>query len=278
LYSRVNGFADLIVGGRFDDEADDARSSYETTSNEYLTQNYLLPTFRRRLAGISKPRILSLGCGVGIDVDLLTEEGWDMAGIDCGNRTAEWPARHHRERLYLANGKALPFEDQTFDLVYCGCVFPHVGVDGDSNRVLPNYHQERLQIATEMTRVLKPGGSIMVSSPNRAFPLDLFHGRSETQPLPRWNPPTSRFLLSAGDYRSLFTEAGCSQFELQPVNGYWGFLRKGQNWKGRMITWPVRTVFNLVSTDALKFLRGSVINPWLVMMMRTPLTTGRTAQ
>lgn len=272
-YSRLNGFPDLIVGGRFDDEADEARSSYETSSNEYLTRNYLLPTFRRRLEGIRTPRLLSLGCGVGIDVDLLTEEGWDMAGIDCGNRTVEWPARLNRERLYLANGKALPFEDRTFDLVYCGCVFPHVGVDGDSNRVLADYREQRLQIAREMIRVLKPGGSIMVSSPNRMFPLDLFHGRSADQPLPRWNPPTSHFLLSAGDYRRLFGEAGCSEFELQPVNGYWGFLRKGQSWKGRLVTWPVRSVFNIVSTDAFKFLRGSVISPWLVMMMRRRSTT-----
>jgi SAM-dependent methyltransferase len=267
-YTRVNGFPDLIVGGRFDDEADAARSTYETASNEYLTTNYLLPTFRRRLGGIKSPRILSLGCGVGIDVDLLTEEGWDMAGIDCGNRTVEWPARRYPQRLYLANGKALPFEDHTFDLVYCGCVFPHVGVDGDSNRVLPNYREERLRIAKEMTRVLKPGGSIMVSSPNRMFPLDLFHGRSEKQPLPRWNPPTSRFLLSAGDYRGLFGEAGCTEFQLQPVNGYWGFLRKNQSLKGRVVTWPVRGVFNLVSSGTFGFLRGSVVSPWLVMMMR----------
>jgi SAM-dependent methyltransferase len=268
-YSHLNGFPDLIVGGRFDDEADQVRAAYEASSNEYLTRNYLLPTFRRRLAGIRTPRILSLGCGVGIDVDLLSDQGWDMAGIDCGNRTTEWPSRQHRSRFYLANGKALPFKDRTFDLVYCGCVFPHVGVDGDSNRVLPNYHEARLQIAREMTRVLKPGGSIMVSSPNRMFPLDLFHGRSQTQPLPRWNSPTSRFLLSAGDYRRLFGEAGCHDFELQPVSGYWGFLRRGQSWKGRLVTWPVRTVFNVVSTDAFRFLRGSMISPWLVMMMRT---------
>jgi hypothetical protein len=141
-------------------------------------------------------------------------------------------------------------------------------VDGDSNRVLPNYYQERLQIAKEMARVLKPGGSIMVSSPNRMFPLDLFHGRSETRRMPRWNSPTSRFLLSAGDYRGLFGEAGCSQFQLQPVDNYWGFLRKGQSWKGRLLTLPVRGVFRIVSTDAFGFLRGSIISPWLVMMMR----------
>lgn len=267
-FSYRDGFADLIVGGRFDDEVIESRSEYETSSNDHLARNYLLPTFRRRLADIERPKILSLGCGIGVDVELLTEEGWDIAGIDNGNRTKEWPKRRHCERLYLANGKRLPFDDKTFDLVYCGCVFPHVGVEGDTNRVRPDYWSERSQIAGEMARVLKPGGSIMVSSPNRLFPLDLFHGRDETHPFPRLNPPNSPFLLSASDYRKMFGQFGCSSFELLPVDGYWGFLRKQGSWKGRLVTWPVRQVFSLVSKDRFKTLRGSAINPWLVLMGR----------
>jgi SAM-dependent methyltransferase len=265
-----DGIPNLVVGGRFDDENNEARCAYETDSNEFLTRNYLIPLFRKRLASISQPRLLSLGCGVGIDVDLLSEAGFHAHGIDCGNRAKEWQKRRCLDRLNLANGKALPFEDGAFDLVYCGCVFPHVGVEGDSNRVTPDFLSERLKIAREMTRVLKPGGSVMVSSPNRLFPLDLFHGRSEAQPMPRWNPPSSRFLLSGADYRTLFQKAGCTQFELLPVTGYWGFLRKKQSLKGRVVTWPVRTVFNLVSRESCRFLRSSIINPWLVMMMSLP--------
>jgi SAM-dependent methyltransferase len=219
---------------------------------------------------VERTRILSVGCGIGVDVDLLTDAGFDVVGIDNGNRTRDWPKRRHTDRLYLANGKALPFESGTFDLVYCGCVFPHIGVEGDSNHVRPDYLCERLQLAREMTRVLKPGGSIMVSSPNRMFPLDLFHGRSHSQPFPRLNLPTNPFLLSASDYRRMFGQLGCDEFELLPVTGYWGFLRKGQTWKGRVIIWPVRMVFDLVSTETLKVLRGSVVNPWLVMMMAMP--------
>lgn len=267
-YAWRDGFADLIIGGRFDDEEDESRSEYETSSNDYLARNYLLPTFRTRLAGVKKPRILSLGCGIGLDVELLTDEGWEVLGIDNGNRTKEWPKRRHCDRLYLANGKSLPFRDDTFDLAYCGCVFPHVGVVGDSNKVQPNYREQRSQIAREMARVVRPGGSIMVSSPNRHFPLDLFHGRDEQHPLPRLNPPGHPFLLSAGDYRRLFGSANCGDFELLPVNGYWGFLRKQRTWKGRLVTWPVKTVFDVVSSDRFGFLRGSPINPWLVMMMR----------
>ena len=260
-----DGFPDLIVGGRFDDDLGEAQTRYEEDSNDWLSRHYLIPTLSRLLAGVRRPRVLSLGCGTGVDIDRLAEHGFDVVGIDCGNRTGVWPRRAHRDRLCLANGKHLPFEDASFDAVYCGCVFPHVGVEGDSNRVRPDYQEERRAIALQMGRVLKPGGHMMVSSPNRLFPLDIFHGRSPDQPYPRFNPPWSPFLLSAGDYRRLFRAAGCERARLLPVKGYWGFIRMKERMKGRLLALPVETIFSAVSSPVLGGLRGSPINPWIVM-------------
>jgi SAM-dependent methyltransferase len=263
-----DGFPDLIVGGRFEDDEDEARSSYEERSNAWLATHYLIPTLRRLLGDRKTPRVLSLGCGTGTDIDLLTDAGFDILGIDCGNRTAVWPRRQHTRRLCLANGKHLPFDDRSFDAVYSGCVLPHVGVDGDSTRLLPDYEAQRLGIAREMSRVLVPGGLVMVSSPNRLFPIDIFHGRTAEQPYPRMNPPWSRFLLSAGDYRRLFAQAGCARTRLLPVMGYWGFIRMKQHLKGRLLAFPVESIFRLVSADGMRALRGSPVNPWLVLSAR----------
>jgi SAM-dependent methyltransferase len=265
-YEYCGGFPDLVVGGRFEDEADDARTRYEEESNDYLTRNYLIPTFQRVLEAAPAARILSLGCGSGVDVDLMAGAGFDIVGIDCGNRTEVWPHRRERERLCLANGKHLPFESATFDAVYCGCVFPHVGVDGDSDRVRPDYWSQRSAIASEITRVLKPNGHVMVSSPNRLCPVDLFHGRNPSQPFPRVNPPWNPFLLSAGDYRRLFHEAGCGRATLLPITKYWGFIRMKQRLAGRVMAFPVEALFRMLSTSPLRGLRGSPVNPWLVMM------------
>lgn len=266
-YQYVDGVPDLIVGERFADDEDLERNTYEECSNTFLADRYLVPTFTKLLVGRQAPRILSLGCGNGIDVDRLTAAGFRVAGIDCGNRSVRWAGRAQRASLYLANGRHLPFEDGTFDLVYCGCVFPHVGVEGDSTRVAPGYRQARLDVAREIVRVLTPDGLVMVSSPNRWCPLDLFHGRRPGQPLPLLNPPTRRFLLSAGDYRQLFMEAGCARARLLPVTDYWGFVRMKQRRVGRLMALPVETVFRMVSTGPLAFLRASPINPWLVMLM-----------
>jgi SAM-dependent methyltransferase len=268
-YRHENGFPNLIIGARFGDQPNPDRSAYEELSNEHTTRQYLLPAFRALFPDRSRPRrLLSVGCGTGVDVDVLSEAGFDITGVDCGSRCEVWPRRRFPERLLLANGMNLPFEDAAFDLAYCGCVFPHVGTLGDSHRMGPGYREERLELAMEMTRVVQPGGYVLVSSPNRLFPVDLFHGRTNAHPLPRLNPPGSPFLLSAADYRGLFRQAGCNLFRLLPVEGYWGFVNRKSCWTGRILVFPVECLFWLVSREPLRFLRGLPISPWLVLLMR----------
>jgi SAM-dependent methyltransferase len=139
---------------------------------------------------------------------------------------------------------------------------------GDTDQVAPDHEKLRAALAGEMTRVVKPGGHLLVSSPNRWCPVDLFHGRTDAHRLPRWNPPGSRFLLSSGDYRRLFATAGCGSFELLPAPGYWGFVNRKSTWKGRALAFPVAQLFRLAAWPALRFLRGWPVSPWLVMMMR----------
>lgn len=268
-YPMTGGFPDLIVGERFDDPTDSALLSYEENSNADLTRNYWTPLFKRLWPHARKePRLLSVGCGTGVDVELLRDQGFDSVGIDCGNRTAVWPRRQHNERLLLANGKHLPFDDGSFDAAFCGCVFPHVGVVGDSNQTAPDVDAQRFEMAQEMTRIIRPGGYIIVSSPNRWFPLDIFHGRTPGTYSPRLNPPTSRFLLSVGDYERLFRRAGCGPATALPVENYWGFIRSQHSLKGQLFGMPVRFVFWLVSRPGMGWLRGSPINPWVVVMMQ----------
>jgi hypothetical protein len=82
------------------------------------------------------------------------------------------------------------------------------------------FREERLQLAWEMSRVLNRGGKMVVSSSNRRFPVDLFHGRAPGCYRPQIHRSGSRFLLSIADYRELFSEAGYSTVRALPVEGY----------------------------------------------------------
>lgn len=269
-YTFSGSVPDLIVGGKFEDTEPEEQILYEERCNQDTTQNFWIPRFRELFGSETAPRLLSLGCGTGADVDLLTDAGFITIGIDNGNRARCWTRRRHRHQLVLANGKHIPFPDQSFDGVFCGCVFPHVGVIGDSRQVAPDGCQQRLELAREMTRVLKPGGKILVSSPNRLFPLDIFHGRSPGSYRPRWSSPWHPFLLSVRDYHHLFQRAGCVRGEAQPVVGYWGFIRSKNSLKGRVLGAPLRALFGIVSAPRFRFLAGSAVNPWIVVLLEKP--------
>ena len=262
-YGVESGFLDLIIGNRFEDQSDDTCLCYEDVSNEYTAEHFWIPQFRSLWPDRERPvRLLAVGCGTGMEVDMLHEAGFEVVGIEIGNRTRIWPKRKARDWLMLANGMHLPFSDETFDGVFCGCVFPHVGVIGDSFEVTEHYREDRLALASEMTRVLKKEGRLIAASPNRRFPFDIFHGRAPGSYLPRPNWPSSHFLLSFNDYRQMLHEAGCNRVSSRPATGYWGFVRSKHSLKGLLLGIPARLLFWISTNPAL---RTSVLAPWLIV-------------
>jgi SAM-dependent methyltransferase len=162
----------------------------------------------------------------------------------------------------------LPFEDRTFDAAFCGCVFPHVGVIGDSKQLSKDSWGHRQQLANEMVRVTRRGGPVIACSPNRLFLLDIFHWRQPGCYRPTLNPPWSRFLLSVRDFRRLFNRAGGTEVKALPVTGFWGFVTMRKSVKGRMLSLPIRVLFHLASQPMGAFLRSSPLLPWITVSCR----------
>jgi SAM-dependent methyltransferase len=263
---------DLLIGERFDDEACECMWCNEEDTGRHLVTNYLAPELRRRFPDRDPAslRVLSIGCGVGSDVEALNELGFAARGIDAGNRSAYWARRKRPDTYFLANAKHLPFADGYFDVVLMGCVLPHIGVGDDTYVTQPGAAAERQQAADEMLRVTASGGALVLSSPNRHCPIDFFHRPDRHSHRPRLHSPAEDFLLSVDDYAHLLhLGRATTSVEVLPLRGYWGFYSSSRYLLGRILQIPVRWYFNeFMSWQWTKPLRATALNPWLILYFR----------
>ncbi len=272
VFQQENGCWDLIRGERFNDDKCECMWCNEENTGRHLSENYVIPLLRREFAGRDPAtiRILSIGCGVGSDVEALNNAGFEAYGIDAGNRSEFWARRNHSERYYLANAKHLPFAAGTFDVILMGCVLPHIGVGDDTYSTQSGFKEDREMAAEEMIRVTAEGGRMIVSSPNRLCPVDFFHRENVASHMPRFHSPGESFLLSVADYgRLLKVGEQCKSIETLPLRGYWGFYSSSTYLLGRILQIPVRFYFDhLMSWRWTSKLRPTGLNPWLILLVR----------
>lgn len=108
-----------------------------------------------------KQRTLDIGCGFGGLLIALQSHYEEVYGIDINKLFIEWAQkRTSLAQVIYANAKKLPWSENWFDLICATDMFEHV-----------NY-QEQEQVASEIMRVLKPGGYGIVIVPNRYQILD----------------------------------------------------------------------------------------------------------
>jgi ubiquinone/menaquinone biosynthesis C-methylase UbiE len=115
--------------------------------------------------------VLDAGCGTGYGVVLMAQAGAErVVGVDIAGEAVSRAHELAKDAEFVVGDvRKLPFDDQAFDVVTCFEVIEHV--DGAED-VLP-----------ELKRVLRPGGVLLLSSPNRdAYPAGNPHHVSEFLP------------------------------------------------------------------------------------------------
>jgi len=127
-----------------------------------LTNPLQEPIFRRAIHALNLlpgSRGLDVGCGIGLQVMLLAEAvgpaghvtGIDLSPefLDCARDIAEKAGISEQVSFQEGNMNNLPFDDATFDWVWsanCAGYAP----------------EEPLPLLKELTRVVKPGGSVII--------------------------------------------------------------------------------------------------------------------
>ena len=263
------GSPNFLFGPAFAEDENPERNLHEEKTARVTVEGYLLPLLRKTFPQMhpASIRVLDVGCGVGMYVDLLRESGYDAWGVDAGrHRPALWSRRIHPERLVLADGNKMPFPDGSFDFLFCAGVIEHVGCDGDAREPSPGYEDARLHFARENVRVVNKGRYLNYTCPNRNFPFDLWHRNTETNPF-RFHWPWDPFLFTLSDFRHLFVgHCGCSGVSALPIKGYWGFLRLNTTVWQRMGCRAAKIWFETLGS--WPWVRGSFANPWLSALVQ----------
>jgi len=140
--------------------ADDA--GLEITSLRYCLNPVRYGYFRRILnsMNVDSGTILDVGCGGGVLSEEFARDGFRVTGVDPSSKSIT-AAREHAAMNNLdieyrvESGEALPYADNSFDIVACCDVLEHVGDPG--------------LVIHEVSRVLRNGGVFLFDTVNRTL-------------------------------------------------------------------------------------------------------------
>jgi SAM-dependent methyltransferase len=192
------------------------RSEYDYALFEYYRSAKVIAFLERAGVAIGG-RVLDAGCGGGGMPLSLAEEAGLVVGIDITERFRGAGTRLAAERqvcnirFAVADGQALPFRDDSFDLLLSHAVIEHVT---DAPRYL-----------RECARVLRPGGWMYLST----APYLSFAGAH----LPRLRVPIPLHLvlgrrLAFSTFRALARHAPWTLREPVHENSFIGAARRGE--------------------------------------------------
>lgn len=100
--------------------------------------------------------ILDFGCGDGLMTSFIQHlfVHATVYGVDASQEHIDFAKEMYEGIHFSVSGKALPFADSTFDLIYATSVFHHIPRTAHRSSI------------DELMRVLKPGGSLVIMELN----------------------------------------------------------------------------------------------------------------
>lgn len=128
---------------------------------------------------LAESRCLDLGCGIGVISAHIAQFVREVVALD-----PEWSLLCHPSLTggkLQGDGLQLPFRSEAFDIVVCAQVYEHV--------------TNPAQLASEITRIIRPGGICYFSGPNRLWPYERHYQAWFVHWLPmRWHHRLLRLL------------------------------------------------------------------------------------
>jgi SAM-dependent methyltransferase len=133
--------------------------NYDTTPDARL---YEYTFVIERLSHKPKGKVLDVGCTSRDNflAPALAAIGWEVYGIDSRLFRLEYPGFH----FVSGDITHTIFPDRFFDAVYAVSTFEHMGISGRYG-IKTNIKDIDFKVMTEISRILKPGGSLFITVP-----------------------------------------------------------------------------------------------------------------
>lgn len=178
---------------------DTSAAGYDQSSDMGI-RPALLASILERLTNFPQPdSILDVGCGTGeLLFQLKPHMDTSLAGLDLSSKMLEVARKKLGSNADLRQGDAesLPWQASQFDLVFCTLSFHH--------------YPQPIQALTEIRRVLKPGGTLILADISMPAIVNLI--------LPLLSTGDRHFYSKAEMFR-LLTQAGFIAINWQLVDG-----------------------------------------------------------
>lgn len=137
----------------FAEDFDGAMNMYDTKKRVHVIFNELLTE------SLQGKKLLDAGCGTGWFSQKAVERGAITYSMDLGDKLLAQVKKKCQSNLIKGSVLSIPFEDNFFDVVISSEVIEHT--------------PDPLKAISEFRRVLKPGGILVVTTPNRRWKFSL---------------------------------------------------------------------------------------------------------
>jgi SAM-dependent methyltransferase len=166
----------------------DRRTGYGGFAYQPRFWQPVIPTLQSHFRLTAGSSVLDVGCAKGFMIHDLAEliPGITVKGVDVSAYAIEHAIESMRPHVMVADARALPFEDKSFDVVI------------SINTIHNLERADLIKALREIERVNRHGAFITV---------DAYRTDEERQRMEAWNL-TARTILPVEGWKDLFTEAG----------------------------------------------------------------------
>jgi 2-polyprenyl-3-methyl-5-hydroxy-6-metoxy-1,4-benzoquinol methylase len=132
-------------------------ADFDREMNPYEVEKRLRLIFSDVLGALdlNDRSLLDAGCGTGLFSRAAVERGARVTSVDVGPALLAEVAKKCDSERVVGSVTELPFPDDTFEVVICTEVIEHT--------------PEPRRAVAELARVLEPGGTLVLSTPNRVW-------------------------------------------------------------------------------------------------------------